>query len=418
MTIGDSGSARRPKKSVTSKRALRAQQPLWASVPYTSVTSRISPSANHYDVIIVGAGISGALAANALLSTGRSVLIIDRRDPVRGSSMASTAMIQHEIDVPLHRLAREIGLKRSERVWQRSARAVEELAATLDQIGIACDFERKTTLFLAGSEYGSRALRTEVDARHHAGLDCDFISGAELKDKYGIERSAAIVSSISASSNPARMTAGILNHAAQSGVEIVAGLEIADFRSLDGAVVAATNTGQILTCGHLVFCTGYEFLHDLAGKSHSIVSTWALASRPNLKRPPWLDDFLVWEGSDPYLYFRSTPDGRIIVGGEDDNSENAYLDRSKAGRKFKRLCDKLARLTGIKIEEPAFMWSAAFGTTSDGLPMIGNVPGHRNVFAMKGFGGNGITFSQIGASIIAAEIQGHRDPDAELFGFR
>lgn len=33
----------------------------------------------------------------------------DRRDPVRGRSTASTAMIQHEIDVPLHQLARMIG---------------------------------------------------------------------------------------------------------------------------------------------------------------------------------------------------------------------------------------------------------------------------------------------------------------------
>jgi hypothetical protein len=28
--------------------------------------------------------------------------MVDRRDPVRGGSAASTAMIQHEIDVPLH----------------------------------------------------------------------------------------------------------------------------------------------------------------------------------------------------------------------------------------------------------------------------------------------------------------------------
>ena len=30
-------------------------------------------------------------------------LLLDRRQPLRGSTLASTAMIQHEIDVPLHR---------------------------------------------------------------------------------------------------------------------------------------------------------------------------------------------------------------------------------------------------------------------------------------------------------------------------
>lgn len=35
------------------------------------------------------------------------------------------------------------------------------------------------------------------------------------------------------------------------------------------------------------------------------------------------------------------------------------------------------------------------------------------VYAAMGYGGNGITFSQI-----AAEILDHRDPDGELFAFR
>lgn len=130
------------------------------------------------------------------------------------------------------------------------------------------------------------------------------------------------------------------------------------------------------------------------------------------------DDYVVWEGSDPYLYFRSSSDGRVIVGGQDEDRPGALQDADKAPRKAKILATKLGDLTGIRIGKPDFVWSAAFGTTPDGLPMIGTVPGHRNVYATMGFGGNGITFSQIAAGIIASEIAGHRDPDAELFRFR
>jgi glycine/D-amino acid oxidase-like deaminating enzyme len=145
------------------------------------------------------------------------------------------------------------------------------------------------------------------------------------------------------------------------------------------------------------------------------VSTWALASRPHLERPDWLDDFLVWEGSDPYLYFRSAADGRVIVGGEDESSKGAFEDEEKIGLKAKRLIEKLGELTGISIGKPDFVWSAVFGITANGLPMIGPVPGLSNVYATMGYGGNGITFSQIAADIIASEILGHRDVDAELF---
>ncbi|WP_262928025.1 hypothetical protein [Rhizobium wenxiniae] len=63
--------------------------------------------------------------AHSLCGKGLRVLTIDRRHPVRGSSAASTAMIQHEIDIPLHHLARTIGHDKASRVWRRSATAVE-----------------------------------------------------------------------------------------------------------------------------------------------------------------------------------------------------------------------------------------------------------------------------------------------------
>jgi glycine/D-amino acid oxidase-like deaminating enzyme len=45
------------------------------------------------------------------------------------------------------------------------------------------------------------------------------------------------------------------------------------------------------------------------------------------------------------------------------------------------------------------------------------VPGLKNVFAVMGFGGNGITFSQIAAEIVSSAIAGHADADADLFAF-
>ena len=406
-----------PSKPLTRMKTLRHHQPLWAASARISVNTLKRPTSTDYDVIVVGAGISGALMALALSRTGKRVLVIDRREPVRGSSMASTAMIQHEIDVPLHGLSKSIGVSKAQRVWQRSARAVDELVTIVADHQIKCDFEPKRTLFLAGEEYGSRALRAEVDARHQAGIECSFLSAADVLARYGIDRTAAIDSAISASANPAQLTAGILNHVRQTGTEIVGGVAIKDFRSLHDQVVISTADGILLTARHVVFCTGYEFLKSLESNNHSLISTWAIASKPSLGRPKWLDSYLVWEGSDPYLYFRTSPDGRVIVGGEDEETENAFQDDAKAPKKAKRLVEKLGDLTGIDIGKPDFVWSAAFGTTPNGLPMIGAIPGCRNVYATMGFGGNGITFSQIAATIIECEIEGHRDPDADLFPF-
>ena len=55
-----------------------------------------------------GAGISGAFMAHEL-SRDHSVAVLDRRPPLMGSTVASTAMLQWEIDLPLTALAEKIG---------------------------------------------------------------------------------------------------------------------------------------------------------------------------------------------------------------------------------------------------------------------------------------------------------------------
>lgn len=353
--------------------------------------------------------------AHSLVGKGLRILMVDRRAPVKGSSLASTAMIQHEIDIPLHVLQKSMGVADAQRVWHRSASAVEQLAQIVRDLDVKCSFQRKKSLFLAGKEYGARALKAEVEARTEAGISAQLLSAAILRERFQIDRTAAIDSTISASANPAQLTAGILRNALILGTEIVSGVEIKDVRVFDEDVVLSTSQGALLSARHVVFCTGYEFLEWFANKSQKVISTWALASRPNIKRPEWLDRYLVWEGSNPYLYFRSTPDGRVILGGEDESVEEAYKDQAKRERKTKALVEKLADLTGIAIGEPQFEWSAAFAVTPDGLPMIGNVPHMKNVFVTMGYGGNGITFSQIAAELISGEILGHHDADWDLF---
>ena len=61
------------------------------------------------DVLVVGAGITGALIADALAAAGMSVAVIDRREAGWGSTAASTALLQYEIDTELQDLATQRG---------------------------------------------------------------------------------------------------------------------------------------------------------------------------------------------------------------------------------------------------------------------------------------------------------------------
>src|SRR4051812_33220999 len=65
------------------------------------------------EIAVVGAGITAALVTDALVALGRRVIVLDASDIAMGSTAASTALLQYEIDTHLVDLARTMGEERA-----------------------------------------------------------------------------------------------------------------------------------------------------------------------------------------------------------------------------------------------------------------------------------------------------------------
>lgn len=369
------------------------------------------------DILIVGGGVSGAFMADALAGRYPRVALVDRRVPAHGSTMASTAMLQFEIDTPLIDLADQIGPKKAARAWRRSWRATQGLCALVRAERIRCGFDRRDSLYLAGNETGGRALKQECRQRNRAGLPGEFLDAARLREIFGIERTGAIFSPGAAVADPVALTAGLLKRAAKRGLEIYTPVEITDVNATDHGVVLDTGL-HFIEAKHCIFCTGYERLKGMPKSGTKITSSWAIASKPGARYPSWLDSTLIWEASRPYLYMRTTPDGRIIAGGEDEDVDVPSYRTGALAAKRKRLLQKIEKLLPGSRIEASHTWAGAFGESRDALPIIDFVPGMPGCIAVMGFGGNGTIYSKLAAEIVPTFLKGRRDKDADLFAFR
>jgi glycine/D-amino acid oxidase-like deaminating enzyme len=186
----------------------------------------------------------------------------------------------------------------------------------------------------------------------------------------------------------------------------------------------ATPQGVVLDAGghfveakHAIFCTGYELLEGLPRAGVKITSSWAAATGPQADYPRWLDDIVMWEAASPYLYMRTTPDGRLLVGGEDADLDSPAHRANRLERKAERLAVKTRRLLHVT-PEWKHVWAGAFGESRDGLPFIDAVPGHPHCYAVMGFGGNGTVFAMLAAQILPGLLKGRPAFDADLFRFR
>lgn len=398
----------------TIKRDLRTGRSLWADGVGLGVPVRPLKQAVAVDVAIVGAGISGAFMAHEL-SRDHSVAVLDRRPPLMGSTMASTALLQWEVDLPLTALAEKVGMAKAKRAYLRSRAAVDALKRIVTSERIVCGLKDKATLYLAGDAYGHRALEVEAEARAAIGLESVYVGPAALRERFGLERTGAVVSQGSASGDPARLAAGLLRRAEANGARVYSPVEVMEAASDPEGVTLLTDAGPAVRARTVVFCCGYEFPKGVPTPGAKVISTWAMASKPRQRCPAWLRDTLVWEASDPYLYFRMGGDGRLIVGGEDEASPDAHEDKAKLKRKGQTIAAKLKRLLPELEFEVDYAWAGAFGESATGLPTIAPAPGMDHAWAVMGFGGNGITYSVIASEVVSTAIRGGDDPDADLY---
>lgn len=368
------------------------------------------------EVLVIGAGVSGALVAQALSAQGRDVAVIDKNTPGDGSTAASTCLLLFEIDNPLTTLAGKIGKDKAARAWQRSFRAMQNLTDKVRALDIACDYAGRDALLLPGKILGPAGLRRECEARAALGLASRILERDELLREFGIDRPCAILSGNSAEAHPVKLALGLLRRAQAQGAKILSPVEAASIETGEKHAVVTTSDGHRITADFVVFCCGYQLPEFLSVKRHQIVSTWAAATKPQPQNL-WPSKATIWEAADPYLYIRTTPEGRVLIGGEDEDHNDNTRRIKRMPAKLERFRSKLRLLMPQLDFEVEYAWSGAFGSSSTGLPMIGNVPGMPRVCAVLGFGGNGTTYAQIASEMIGNALGGKAEPDIDLFAF-
>ena len=370
------------------------------------------------DVVVLGAGITGALIASELAAHGHSVCILDNRDAGWGSTAASTAMLQYEIDTHMVDLAKQFGEDDALLAYRSCVEAIDQLAELAHAAGNV-GFARARSLYFASRKRDLRPLREEFELRARHGFDVRWLDGDEVEARYGFDAPAAILSGKAARVDPYRLAYRLLAKLQKAGVAVHDRSSLASIGADAKGVELRTMDGHRVSAGHLVMATGYQaqqFLRKRVARNRSSYAFVTDPIEPALLGP--VRQTLIWETARPYLYMRTTSDNRLLVGGEDDAIDiplrrDALVDR-KAHKMAKRVSEMFPQLPVV----PAFAWGGTFAETADGLPWFGAHPQHgpRVLFAMA-YGGNGISYSMLGAGLLRATIEGRKHPLAALFGF-
>jgi glycine/D-amino acid oxidase-like deaminating enzyme len=369
------------------------------------------------DVAVIGGGITGALVAYHLVKAGVDTLLLDKRDIGFGSTAASTGLLQYENDVPLHRLIRQVGERNAVRSYMLSLEAVkkfETLAGVLDQ---HCGFARRETLYAASTRRDLPGLRAEYETRRRAGFAVEWWTKTELARETSLPHWGAILGKDAAEVDTYRFTNGLLAAARRKGLRAFDRTAVTKYNLRPRGVELLTARGSRVRARKVVMATGYEALADLSGTPTALHSTYAIISEPLTNFTGWPRQRLIWETARPYLYLRSTDDGRAIIGGYDEPFRDPVRRDRLLAKKTRLLARRFKHLFPKIDFEIAYAWTGTFAETPDGLPYIGGHPAFPGAYFALGYGGNGITYGLIAAEIITDLVLGRKNSDAQIFRF-
>jgi len=352
---------------------------------------------------------------------GVRVALVEGRHIGRGSTAASTALLMQEPDEDFADLTQRYGRQRARRIWQLSREATHEFVETLTRLKIACDLERRDSVYYAMTAGDRQRLRAEHRMRVKAGMRALWLEGAALQRTVGCEAAAAIRTRGNAQVDPYKASVGLMRAAAAKGAKVFERSPVTAIRPSKRDVVLETARGAI-RADRVVIATGYAtpYFKPLDARFR-MLTTYVIATRPLTiaeRRGVGLDAVMSWDTDRPYHYARWTRDRRLILGGG-DRPVRPERERTRAVREGTRavqdhFCAMYPALADVPFE---YGWEGLFATTPDGLPYIGPHRRYgRHLFAL-GYGGNGMTMGFLAARLLLDWYRGDRSADHDLFAF-
>ena len=168
------------------------------------------------DVAVLGGGITGALIADELSRHGHDVAVIEQRDVGWGSTAASTALLQYEIDTHLVDLAKQYGEADALLAYRACLGAIpmlQALAAEVRDVG----FKRADSLYYASKRRHAADLRDEHALRARHGFPVRWLERGAVAERYGFDAPCAILSTVAAEVDPYRFAIRLLMRVQKRG---------------------------------------------------------------------------------------------------------------------------------------------------------------------------------------------------------
>lgn len=357
-----------------------------------------------YDVIIAGGGITGISTALLLQKAGKKCILLEANNLCFGTTGGTTAHLTTLLDTPYTTISKNFNKEKAKLVVQSVEEAIDLIRKNIDTYKIDCGFEEVDAFLFAQDEKQEKELDKIKEATAEAGVTVDYTDDIPIPVAF----QKAMQVKGQAKFIPTQYVYALATAFEKEGGVILQQCRVTGAE--ENEIIQVETTSGSFKGNALIYATHIPPTVNLLHLRCVPYRSYAMAVTLKDNAYP---EGLIYDMYDPYHYYRTQEvDGQkyLIGGGYDhktaheENTEHCFLQLE-------------AHLRGnFEIKEVNYKWSSQYFEPTDGLPYIGQLPGHTGkIYTATGYGGNGMVYSGVAAILLKKIILNEESPYLDLF---
>jgi glycine/D-amino acid oxidase-like deaminating enzyme/nitrite reductase/ring-hydroxylating ferredoxin subunit len=375
---------------------------IWSSTtPETSYSPL--PGDRAVDVAVVGGGMTGLTAAEALSEAGAEVAVVEADRIARGVTGKTTAKLTAQHGLVYDDVRSEYDEDTARLYGEANQRAIDAVEARADRLDVDCGFARTDAYTYTTARDRRETVADEVAAARASGLPAEFVEDVPLP----VAVEGAVRVEDQARFHPRSYLLGLAESVVADGNHVY---ERTTARDVDtgSRPRVATDRGT-LTADAVVVATHFPFVdHRLFFARLFSHRSYVLAVRATDAPSEGL--YLRENGSTRSVRTHADGDESLFLLG----GEGHQTGQSDAEERYERLT-RYANEQFDVVEIP-YRWSTQDYSTPDGIPFVGRLgPTASDVYVATGFGGWGMTNGTVAGELLADLVLGRPNPYRGVF---
>jgi glycine/D-amino acid oxidase-like deaminating enzyme/nitrite reductase/ring-hydroxylating ferredoxin subunit len=357
------------------------------------------------DVAVIGAGVAGLSTAWELTRAGKSVAVLEADRVAAGVTGHTTAKVTALHTLVYDKLRRTRGPEGARLYARSQSEAIERAAWIADELGVDCDWERRSAYTYVRDAGRVEELRAEARAAHEAGLPASFVTETGLP----FPVAGAVKVTGQAQFHPRKYLPALADDLVARGGQVyehttVVGLEEGEPCRL------TTDTGVTVTARDVVVATHYPVFDRallfarLSPRRELVVAGTIAAGRD--------PDGMYITPDEGTRSVRTAPHGedRLLV----VTGEHFTPGTGNTRARFQHLSDWAAEhFPDVTLTHA---WATQDNDPTDTVPLVGPFhPGAHHTYVATGFGGWGMSGGMMAGRLLTAQITGGTCEWSELY---